>query len=61
MICTMFFSIPAIVKNTFYSEFCVSSFEKETYVLAIEINEYVPTCTTKIFFGLALNHFISGF
>ena len=57
----MFFSIPAIVKNTFYSVFCVPSFEKETYVLAIEINEYVPICTTKMFFGLALNHFISGF
>ena len=57
----MFFSIPAIVKNTFYSEFCVPSFEKETYVLAIEINEYVPICTRKLFLGLALNHFISGF
>ena len=57
----MFFSIPAIVKNTFYSVFCVPSFEKETYVLAIEINEYVPIRTTKLFFGLALNHFISGF
>ena len=50
MICTMFFSIPAIVKNTFYSEFCVSSFEKETYVLAIDINEYVPILADSRFF-----------